>query len=166
MADSIKRAQADANIWKNPYLHRLVWPSVRCCFSSSWGMLNRIFRLRSSLGKHWSVLVPLFWPASAVSLQKEAEMWGSDKICRSRSYSPITLGSFQTCTSAVMGMRFCVQQSTLWHYITLSKNTGIAWTRMEEPQHVQAGCLKSVYGQKPANYIIPASKCMMSIVII
>lgn len=67
--------------------------------------------------------------------REQRETWrrGSDKICRSRSYSPITLGSFQTCTNAVMGMRFCVQQSTLCYYITLSKNTGIAWTRMEEP---------------------------------
>lgn len=48
----------------------------------------------------------------------------------------VTLQSFQTCASAVMGMRFSVQQSTLWHYVTLSKNTGIhevGWKTHSKP---------------------------------
>lgn len=99
---------------------------------------------------------------SSIPAEGSRETWGGDQICRSRSYSLITLGCFQTCTNAIMGMRLCVQQSTLWHYITLSKNTGIAWTRMEEAQQVQAGHLQSVYGQKSAKYIFLVSLCMMS----
>lgn len=69
-----------------------------------------------------SVLLPPLWPASAVSLQEEAERRG--KVIKYAGQE-VTLRSSQTCASAVMGMRFSVQHSTLWHYVTLSKNTGI-----------------------------------------
>lgn len=50
-------------------------------------------------------------PAALASLSSipaggSREAWGSDKICRSRSYSPITLGSFQICNKAVVGDAF------------------------------------------------------------
>lgn len=52
---------------------------------------------------------------------------GSGETRRGDKYAgqEVTLRSSQTCANAVVGMHSCVQQATLWHYATLSKNTGI-----------------------------------------